>query len=141
MVDKFSVECSNWVDEGAYKERNLTRDLANGEPLTYLYETLTRRNRATGNETIKTEVFRGGNMTLYKHQVTNFFLFFLWFFQNPFFKTVRLSIFSLICPYRHFSCILQSRFNSFFHLQFQRKFLCCCSIYFQIPMINDVCIC
>lgn len=121
MVDKFSVECSNWVDEGAYKERNLTRDLANGEPLTYLYETLTRRNRATGNETIKTEVFRGGNMTLYKHQVTNFFLFFLWFFQNPFFKTVRLSIYSLICPYRHFSCILQSRFNSFFSFTISKK--------------------
>lgn len=86
MVDKFSVECSNWVDEGTYKERNLTRDLANGEPLTYLYETLTRRNRATGNETIKTEVFRGGNMTLYKHQVTNFSSFSYDFFKTHFSK-------------------------------------------------------
>lgn len=78
LIDKFSVECSNWVDEGSYMERNLTRDLANGEPLTYLYETLTRRNRATGgNETIKTEVFRGGNVTLYLHQLPNFFLCFL----------------------------------------------------------------
>lgn len=70
LQDKFSIECSNWIDEGVYMDRNLTRDKQNGEPLTYLYETVTKRNLSTGIEDIKTEVFRGGNELSYgSHKV------------------------------------------------------------------------
>lgn len=65
LVDKFSVECSQWLDEGVYMERNLTRDEANGEPLTYLYETVTKRNLSTGVNDVKTELFRGGDSLLF----------------------------------------------------------------------------
>ncbi|XP_061167319.1 sperm receptor for egg jelly-like [Saccostrea echinata] len=64
LKDKFSIECSGWVDEGTNMERNLTRDKKNGEPLTYLYETITKRNLSTGIQDVKTEVFRGGESTV-----------------------------------------------------------------------------
>jgi hypothetical protein len=72
LQDRFSIECSDWIDEGVYADRNLTRDKKNGEPLTYLFETVTKRNLSTGIESVKTEVFRGGNGNQFLHVIQTY---------------------------------------------------------------------
>lgn len=65
MKTSFDIVCNNWVDEGSRLERNLDVDTEEQEPLTYLYEVVSKSN-ASGTVVVetKTVLYRGGVISL-----------------------------------------------------------------------------
>lgn len=58
------MDCSGWLDEGLYENRDPQRDRSNGVVFQYLYETKITRNTSFGVQTMTNYLFRGGMLIL-----------------------------------------------------------------------------
>lgn len=61
MKTTFDIVCNNWLDEGSRLERNLDVDTEEQEPLTYLYEVVSKSNASGTVKETKTALYRGGD--------------------------------------------------------------------------------
>lgn len=64
MKTTFDIVCNNWLDEGSRLERNLDVDTKEQEPLTYLYEVVSKSNASGTVIETKTALYTGGVTSL-----------------------------------------------------------------------------
>ncbi|XP_062602879.1 uncharacterized protein LOC134264616, partial [Saccostrea cucullata] len=63
-INRLSVDCNGWLDEGLHESRNVVRDQNNNVVLLYQYETEMTKNTSFGIQTITSILYRGGESTI-----------------------------------------------------------------------------